>query len=70
LERDAVYSAHNDSDFIAGGSDGRGHIVTTKMRVSKHMDVAGHFQWSKKFIDSAKPEADYHRIMLDMIFKF
>ena len=70
LERDSVFSAHNDSDFIAGGSDGKGHIITTKMKISKHMDIAGHFQWSKKFIDSDKSEADYHRIMLDMIVKF
>ena len=65
-----MFSGHNDSDFISGGTDGRGHIMTAKIQLQQHIDIAGHFQYAKKYIDSNKPEADYDRLMLDMIFKF
>jgi len=70
LERDPVFGANNDSDFIGGGTDGRGHIFTAKVQLQNHIDMAGHFQFSKKYIDSDKEESDYDRVMLDIIFKF
>lgn len=70
IQRDAVFGAHNDSDFIAGGTDGRGHIVTAKMQLAKHVDIGGHFQWAQKYTDSAEADADYNRIMLDLVLKF
>ena len=70
IQRDAVFGAHNDSDFIAGGTDGKGHIITAKMKIAKHLDIGGHFQWATLHTDSAKTDADYHRIQLDAILKF
>lgn len=70
IQRDAVFGAHNDSDFLAGGTDGRGHIVTAKMQINKNMDLAGHFQWAELYTDSETTDADYNRIMLDVIFYF
>jgi len=70
IQRDAVFAAHNDSDFIAGGTDGRGHVISPKMQINKNMDIAGHFQFSKLYVDSETVDANYRRMHLDVIFKF
>ena len=68
VQKDAVYGAHNDSDFIAGGTDGRGHIFTGKMKLNPNLYTAFHYQWSEKYI-STEP-THYDRLMVDMILKF
>lgn len=70
IQKDAVFGAHNDSDFIAGGTDGRGHVILPKMQINKNMDIAGHFQFSKLYVDSETTDANYRRMHLDVIFKF
>ncbi len=72
IQKDAVFSAHNDSDFIAGGSDGKGHIITAKYKFAKNIDLGGHFQWATLNEDKSATgiESDYHRVQLDVILKF
>ena len=72
IEKDAVFGAHNDSDFIAGGTDAKGHIITAKYKMAKNLDIGGHFQWSTLNATKSKTgiESDYHRIQLDAILKF
>ncbi|SHO80473.1 Outer membrane receptor for ferric coprogen and ferric-rhodotorulic acid [hydrothermal vent metagenome] len=72
IEKDAVFAAHNDSDFIAGGTDGKGHIITAKYKFAKNIDLGGHFQWATLNEDKSKTgvESDYHRVQLDVILKF
>jgi hypothetical protein len=72
IEADAVFAAHNDSDFIAGGTDGKGHIVTAKYKMAKNLDIGGHFQWATVNEGKSKigVESDYHRVQLDAILKF
>ena len=72
IQKDAVFAAHNDSDFIAGGTDGKGHIITAKYKMAKNVDLGGHFQWATLNEDKSRSgvEADYHRVQLDVILKF
>lgn len=72
VEKDAVFAAHNDSDFIAGGTDGKGHIVTAKYKFAKNIDLGGHFQWATLNEEKSATgiESDYHRVQLDVILKF
>jgi hypothetical protein len=72
IQKDAVFAAHNDSDFIAGGTDASGHIITAKYKMAENLELGGHFQWST--LNASKSatgiEADYHRVQLDAILKF
>jgi len=72
VQKDAVFGAHNDSDFIAGGTDGKGHIITTRYRFANNVDLGGHFQWAT--LNEGKTatglESDYHRVQLDVSLKF
>ncbi|MEA2029492.1 MAG: putative porin [Campylobacterota bacterium] len=72
IQSDAVFAAHNDSDFIAGGSDGKGHIITAKYKMAKNVDLGGHFQWAtlNETKSATGLESDYHRVQLDVILKF
>lgn len=66
VQKDAVYGAHNDSDFSGGGTDSKGYYVKTKYAFAKNVDVAGWWNWSKL----GDLELDYHRVQLDVILKF
>ena len=66
VEKDAVFGAHNDSDFSGGGTDSKGYYVKTKYKFAKNVDVAGWWNWSK-LGDSGLA---YHRTQLDVILKF
>ncbi|MBE0513713.1 putative porin [Sulfurimonas sp.] len=66
IQKDAVYGAHNDSDFSGGGTDSKGYYVKTKYAFAKNVDVAGWWNWSKL----GDAELDYHRVQLDVILKF
>jgi len=66
IEKDAVFGAHNDSDFSGGGTDSNGYCVKTKYAFAKNVDVAGWWNWSKL----GDAELDYHRVQLDVILKF
>ena len=72
IQKDAVFGAHNDSDFIGGGTDGKGHILTAGMRLNKHLDIGGTFIVAT-LNDSRSAtgvKADYNRLQLDATIKF
>lgn len=66
IEKDAVYGAHNDSDFSGGGTDNKGYYFKAKYAFSENVDVAGWWNWSKL----TDANLDYHRTQLDVILKF
>jgi len=69
IQKDAVYGAHNDSDFINGGTDGHGHIFTGKMKLHGDMFLAFHYQWTTRKVFEGD-NFHYDRLMADVIFKF
>lgn len=66
VQKDAVFGAHNDSDFSGGGTDSKGYYFKTKYKFAKNVDIAGWWNWSKL----GNSELDYHRTQLDVILKF
>ncbi|MBN2211706.1 MAG: putative porin [Sedimentisphaerales bacterium] len=66
LEADAVLGAFSDSDFIGGGTDGKGHRFGCAYQLAKNFQGALTFFLNEKSSDSH----DYHRLQADMIFKF
>jgi len=66
VQKDAVFGAHNDSDFNGGGTDSKGYVFTTKYKMAKNLLIGGYFNWGKLGDD----EVDYHRVQLDAIVKF
>ncbi len=66
VQKNAVYGAHNDSDFNGGGTDSKGYVFTTKYKFAKNVDLGGYFNWGKL----GEGETDYHRVQLDVILKF
>lgn len=66
VEKDAVFGAHNDSDFSSGGTDSKGYYFKTKYKFAKNVDIGAWFNWSKL----GDTEIDYHRTQLDVILKF
>jgi len=66
IAKDAVYGAHNDSDFSGGGTDSKGYYVKAKYKFDNKVDLGAWLNWSK--LGDAK--TDYHRVQLDAILKF
>ena len=66
IQKDAVYGAHNDSDFSGGGTDSKGYYVKGKYKFAQNVDLGAWFNWSKLGVN----ETDYHRVQLDAILKF
>ena len=66
IDKDAVYGAHNDSDFSGGGTDSKGYYIKGKYKFAKNVDLGAWLNWSKLGDD----ETDYHRVQLDAILKF
>jgi hypothetical protein len=66
IDKDAVYGAHNDSDFSGGGTDSSGYYVKGKYAFADNVDLGAWANWSE--LTDAK--TDYHRVQLDVILKF
>ena len=66
VEKDAVFGAHNDSDFSGGGTDSTGYYFKTKYKFAKNVDIAGWWNWS----ELGNTNIAYHRTQLDVILKF
>ncbi len=66
IDKDAVYGAHNDSDFSGGGTDSKGYFIKGKYKFAQNVDLGAWLNWSKLGAD----ETDYHRVQLDAILKF
>ncbi len=66
IEKDAVYGAHNDSDFSGGGTDSKGYYLKGKYKFAKNVDLGVWLNWSKLGDD----KIDYHRTQIDATLKF
>ncbi len=69
LERDAVFGTFSDSDFIGGGTDGKGHEVGIGYQVNKRVAVGASYFNNDAMMSTRNP-IDFERVMLDVKFKF
>jgi hypothetical protein len=67
LDSDAVVGQFNDSDFVGGGTDGKGHRFNLAYQLAKNFEAGlTYFLDEKKNEDKDK----YRRLQADLIFKF
>ncbi len=66
VEPDAVVGGLNDSDFVDGGTDGRGHLFGYKYQWTKNIQSAVTYFDNDRGTDGD----DFKRLQLDLIFKF
>ena len=69
VEADAVLGLFTDSDFIGGGTDGRGHILQLAYPLSKRIGLAGTLFLNDRGVDLGSDE-NFKRLMLDVSFKY
>jgi hypothetical protein len=67
LEKDAIVGMFTDSDFIGGGTDGKGHKLGFTYQLAKGAQAAVTYLLNKKGVDNGR---DYHRLHLALKFKF
>jgi len=67
VESDAVLGAISDSDFIGGGTDGKGHELGFDYQVTKPLKLGVTYFRDDKNLDSEK---EYHRAQVDVNYKF
>lgn len=66
LEADAVVGAFSDSDFIGGGTNGKGHRFGAVYQLAKNTQAGLTYFLDEKGSDSH----DYDRLQVDLMFKF
>lgn len=69
VEADAVAGRLNDSDFIGGGTGGKGHEFKVKYQIQKNVQAALTYILAERDRSSGN-DLDYDRLMVDMILKF
>jgi hypothetical protein len=67
LEADAVFGAFSESDFLGGGTDGKGHQLNLGYQIAKGWKLALTYFVNEKGLDNGK---DYNRLQADLKFKF
>jgi hypothetical protein len=67
IESDAVVGIFADSDFIGGGSDGRGHEINAELGVLDKTSIAVTYFNNKKGLQAKQ---DFQRFQLDIKVKF
>jgi hypothetical protein len=68
LELDAVVGQFSDSDFVGGGTGGKGHWFSFAYQLTKNVAPAVTYYASR--YDGRKDDADYSRLMADVVVKF
>ncbi|MFV2090046.1 MAG: putative porin [Pseudomonadales bacterium] len=69
LEADAVFAIFTDSDFIGGGTDGKGHIIRGSYAVARNVSLRGTLFINQRGGNNGIAE-DYNRLMLDLQLKY
>jgi len=69
LEADATLGLVTDSDFMGGGTDGKGHKFSGKYALAKKWTVGATYFDGTRGQDLGN-DADYQRLMLDTVFKY
>lgn len=68
VEADAVVGGLCDSDFIGGGTDGKGHVLGFKYQLAENTQAALHYFINEK---NASTTGDgFNLLQADLIFKF
>ncbi len=67
LEANAVLGAWTDSDFIGGGTDGKGHKISLAVQLTKVLTGAVTYFKNDKGLENSK---DYDRLQVDVSAKF
>ena len=67
VEKDAVLGIVTDSDFIGGGTDGKGHEGNFSFMITKHVGVGASYFYNSRTLDEP---SSYHRVQLDTKVKF
>ncbi len=67
IQSDAIFGAFTDSDFIGGGTDGKGHELNFGYMIAKGWKFGASY-----FINTAglDDEKDFERVQVDLKFKF
>lgn len=68
VEKDAVVVGICDSDFIGGGTDGRGHVFGFKYQLAKNVQAAIHYFLNDK--NQSTTSDEYKMLQADLIWKF
>jgi hypothetical protein len=66
VEKDAVLGLLTDSDFVGGGTNGKGHTFSGKYQWTRNIQTALTYIASER----GDSKSDYRRLMADIIFKF
>jgi hypothetical protein len=66
VEKDAVAGVLTDSDFIGGGTDGKGHMLSGKYQLTKNIQAGLTYFITQK----GDNNDDYRRLQADLGFKF
>jgi type II secretory pathway pseudopilin PulG len=69
LEADAVLGAFTDSDFIGGGTNGRGHEFGFNYQLTENVQAGLTYFINERDRDGANDD-DYRRLQADLMFKF
>lgn len=69
LEADAVIATFTDSDFIGGGTDGKGHVFRAGYQLRNNVRLNGTYFLNERGA-AAGNERDYKRLQLDINFLF
>ena len=70
VEADAVIGAFNYSDFIGGGTNGKGFEMGFSVGLEKNASFDVTYLLDKKGIKEGETETDYKRLMVDILAKF
>jgi hypothetical protein len=69
VEADAVVGAFSDSDFIGGGTDGKGHKFGITCQVAKNVQAALSYYLAEETRTAGRDD-DYRRLQIDLRYKF
>jgi hypothetical protein len=70
LESDAVMGFATYSDFVGGGTDGKGWQLVASFGLAKGASFDVTYLLDKKNIADGETELDYHRLQVDVLTKF
>jgi len=70
LEKDAVIGWFSDSDFIGGGTGGRGHRFGITYQLAKNTQAGLSYFMNEKANAQGKFDDDYNRLQADVMVKF
>ena len=71
IEKDAAVGVFTDSDFVGGGTDGKGHKFTAAYALAKNATLNGtYFMTQRDSNGDGSRNEDYDRVQVDLKVKF